>query len=113
MYHDGIFYESLPASRQFAAFDGKTGRLKWQLRTQHPVKMSAVESNGILYFGDTGGVLYLIRAATGKIVTEHRFKGTFSTSSPVIVGQTLFLVRGMALYAIPIIAKGRLSPFIR
>ena len=95
----GTFYESLPAPRQFAAFEERAGRVRWIINTRGAVKMSAVEKNGRLYFGDTAGILYIVDALTGHVLSQRTYPRFFSTSSPVIVGNTLYIADDNIVYA--------------
>jgi outer membrane protein assembly factor BamB len=109
VYHLGVLYQSLPSTDQFVALSAKTGRLLWTLRTEGPVKMSAVVDGGKVYFGDGTGVFYTVSAATGKVLAKAKFPLPFTPSSPLIVGQTLFVATGAlkgsaggTLYAMPL-----------
>jgi outer membrane protein assembly factor BamB len=112
MYHAGTYYSALPFSRQFAAFDATSGHIRWVVSTKHPVKMSAVLSDGHLFFGDTGGTLYVVNAADGHIVSTTAFPSIFTSSSPVVVGQTLYIANDTRIYATPLddIVRGVFSP---
>jgi outer membrane protein assembly factor BamB len=102
LYSDQRFYQALPFENQFDAFVAHTGQLLWSLHTKAPVKMSAIESHGTLYFGDVGGTLYAVDAATGHVLAEHSFPNPFSCSPPVIVGRTLFIANGGEIHALPL-----------
>jgi outer membrane protein assembly factor BamB len=108
VYHDGILYQALPMSDQFAAFDAKTGKVLWITKTAGPIKMSAVVHQGKVYAGDGAGNLYVFDAKTGAILYERHFPAPFTPSSPVIWGDTLFIATGYhnkpegTLYAIPL-----------
>ncbi|MBV8374252.1 MAG: PQQ-binding-like beta-propeller repeat protein, partial [Candidatus Eremiobacteraeota bacterium] len=69
----GVFFQSLPAARRFAAFDAADGRLLWSVRTVAAVKMSAVVASGRVYVGDTAGMLYTISEGTGSVLSERTF----------------------------------------
>lgn len=100
--HDGRFYESVPATSEFIAFDAASGRVVWRVKTAADVKMSAVEDRGRLYFGDTGGTFYVVRASDGGVLERRRFPSYFTTSSPVIYGDTLFIANNRSVEAIPV-----------
>ena len=100
---DGRFYESLPVNREFVAFDAQTGRIIWSIKTPEPVKMSAIEKSGLLYFSDAGHSLYVVRASDGSVLHRVTFPGTFGISPPLIVGQTLFVSNGNSVYAVPLV----------
>jgi outer membrane protein assembly factor BamB len=102
LYHRGIFYESLPHAREFAAIDAKNGHLLWKTPTHGAVKMSGVISSGLLFFADMSGYLYVVRASDGAVIQSIKFAGGFQSSAPVIVGKTLFIANGSAVYAVPI-----------
>lgn len=102
LFANGRLYQSLPFTRELAAFDARDGRVVWKIATQDPVKMSAVLKDGWLYFGDTAGYFYVVRAADGMIRARIKFPDTFTPSPPVIVGNTLFVTNGRTVRAIPI-----------
>ncbi|HKU68085.1 MAG TPA: PQQ-binding-like beta-propeller repeat protein [Candidatus Baltobacteraceae bacterium] len=88
---DGALYQSIPATNEFIAFDARTGNVRWKIRTGAAVKMSAVERAGRLYFGDTGGTFYAVDARSGRVISRTPHRAYFSVSSPVIVGDTLYV----------------------
>jgi outer membrane protein assembly factor BamB len=102
MYAGGTYYEASPLDDRFIAFDAKTGRVRWDLHTAGPVKMSAVLTNGTLYFGDTTGVLYIVDARTGKLKNDRLFTSPFTTTPPIVAGHTMFVVNGTHVIAIPV-----------
>jgi outer membrane protein assembly factor BamB len=102
MYHDGVYYQAFPLEDSFIAFDARTGKIRWQMPTSGPVKMSAVLSKGTLYFGDTTGVMYAVEASSGKLIRAVLFKEPFTTSAPIVVGRTLYAVNGTQVLALPI-----------
>ncbi|HLI95595.1 MAG TPA: PQQ-binding-like beta-propeller repeat protein [Candidatus Baltobacteraceae bacterium] len=99
---DGAFYEGIPATNQFVSFDGRSGAVRWVIRTGGPVKMSAVEKDGRLYFGDTAGTFYVVDAHTGRVLSRRRYPSLFSVSSPVIFGDTLYVANDDVVRAIPL-----------
>jgi outer membrane protein assembly factor BamB len=108
LYANGDFYESLPFTRRFVAFAGRTGKIVWSFSTHAPVKMSAVERDGKLYFGDTAGWFYVLDARTGNQLQAQHFPQIFAASPPVIVGTTLFVAEDRAVLALPLAADGTL-----
>ncbi|HUY41577.1 MAG TPA: PQQ-binding-like beta-propeller repeat protein [Candidatus Dormibacteraeota bacterium] len=98
-YAGGVFYDSLSFSEQLAAFDAKTGRVLWTVRTRAPVRMSPVVYDGNVYFGDVAGYFYVVRAFDGDVESRLRFPVGFSASPPVVVGRTLFVADGDTIYA--------------
>ncbi|HLI97425.1 MAG TPA: PQQ-binding-like beta-propeller repeat protein [Candidatus Baltobacteraceae bacterium] len=99
-YDSGRFFESLPFAREFDAFDARSGSVLWKVKTHDAVQMSAVADKGFVYVGDIAGDLYVLDEATGKVVRELRFPNMFTTSPPVIVGNTMFIVNFSTLYAV-------------
>lgn len=98
----GTLYQSLPAASEFAAFDERSGRLLWKIHTRAAVKMSAVEQAGRVYFGDTSGELYVVDAASGRVLVGKKFPHIFTTSSPIIAGGTLYISNRDTVYAVPL-----------
>jgi eukaryotic-like serine/threonine-protein kinase len=99
-YLNGMLYQTLPHGSQFAAFDGRTGAIVWKIATHAPVKMSSVVTGGRVYFGDTAGYLYVVRASDGAIEQAMKLASIFTTSAPVVVGRTLFIANGSSVYAL-------------
>lgn len=99
---DGAFYEGVPATDEFVAFDARSGTVRWKIHTDAAVKMSAVERDGRLYFGDTGHTLYEVDAKNGRIFARRSYPSFFSVSSPVIVGDTLYVANDDVVRAIPL-----------
>jgi outer membrane protein assembly factor BamB len=99
---DGAFYEGIPATNEFIAFDGRSGAVRWKLRTGAAVKMSAVEKNGRLYFGDTGGTFYVVDAHSGRVLWRRSYPSFFSVSSPLILGSTLYVANDDVVRALPL-----------
>ncbi len=98
-YDGGTYYQPAPLDDELLAFNASSGKLRWAFRTSGPVKMSPVIKNGRLYVGDTTGVFYEIDANTGRLLKATPYKKPFSTSPPVIVGDTMFIVNGESVYA--------------
>lgn len=99
---DGALYQSIPATNHFIAFDAATGGIRWSIKTGAEVKMSAVERNGKLYFGDTGNTWYVVDARSGRILSRRTFPSYFTVSSPLIDGNTLYVANNTAVYAFPL-----------
>lgn len=96
----GALFDSLEAARRFAAFDLHTGKVLWSIPTAAAVKMSAVAFDDRLYFGDTAGVFYTVDEGSGNVLSRKHFPKPFTTSSPVIVGRTLYIANYDTVYAI-------------
>jgi outer membrane protein assembly factor BamB len=105
MAADGSFYEAVPATNEFVAFDAYSGRVRWKMHTDAAVKMSAVERNGRLYFGDTGHTLYVVDARSGHTVERRMYPTYFTVSSPVISGGTLYIANNYVVRALPLGTK--------
>lgn len=102
MLDRGALFQSLPAARRFSAFDLATGRTLWSAPTQAAVKMSAIAANDRVYFGDTAGVFYVLGEGNGRILERTQYRAPFTTSSPVIVGLTIYVANGATLLAVPL-----------
>jgi outer membrane protein assembly factor BamB len=64
--------------------------------------MSPVIKGDIVYFGDTGGIFYRIHRGNGKLIHATSYLQPFSTSPPVIVGETIFIADGSVVVAAPL-----------
>ncbi len=108
MYDADTYYQPAPLNDELIAFAAGTGKPRWIFHTTGPVKMSPVIKAGRLYVGDTVGLLYEIDAKTGRLLKATPFKKPFTTSPPVIVGDTMFLADNDTLYAMDL--SGESSP---
>jgi len=102
LYHGGAFIVSLPTLNQLVSFDSRSGAVRWIMHSMAPIKMSAVALRKHLYIGDTAGILYQINEQTGEVAATRMFAGPFTTSPPVIVNETLFIVNATSVNAIPL-----------
>ncbi|HEY0381082.1 MAG TPA: PQQ-binding-like beta-propeller repeat protein, partial [Candidatus Elarobacter sp.] len=101
-YAAGTYYQAIPTHDRMIAFDARSGRIKWSLKTLGPTKMSPVVRNGLVYFGDTAGCFYTVDAASGALKNLRTFDAPFSVSPPVIVGNTLIVAVGTKIRAMPL-----------
>jgi outer membrane protein assembly factor BamB len=98
----GVLYQPIGNANRVVALNERTGKALWAVHTSGNVKMSPVVRGDIVYFGDTAGVLYQIDRRSGKIIHTTSYLQPFSTSPPVIVGDTLFIANGPAVVAVPL-----------
>jgi outer membrane protein assembly factor BamB len=97
----GVLYQSIVNADAVVAFDELTGKPLWRVSTAGPVKMSPIVTLGRVVFGDTAGVLYSVERASGDVLHTRSFRNPFSTSPPVILGQTLLVTNGDSILALP------------
>jgi outer membrane protein assembly factor BamB len=71
------------------ALDVRSGRVLWRLRTAGAVKGGLAARDGIVYFGDLGGYLWAVNAASGSVIGRKREDVHFNVGSPIIVNDTL------------------------
>lgn len=98
----GTIYQPFSNASQIVALDARSGHVRWSLRTYAPVKMSPVVTATRLYAGDVAGIFYTIDRRTGRILNAQAFKAPFSTSPPIIIGNTIYVMNGSTLYAFPL-----------
>ena len=98
----GVLYQPIGNTQKVIAFDERTGRVRWSVRASANVKMSPVVKGQRVYFGDTAGILYDVDRRTGRVEHTTSFLQPFSTSPPVIVGETIFVADGSILLALPL-----------
>lgn len=100
---DGMLYMGSSLSPVVHAIDPATGALKWRVQTHGPVKGGIVDAGGTLYFGDLGGYLWALNAATGAVLGTKNMHTPFNVGSPIVAGQTLIIgSRGGTLAAVPL-----------
>lgn len=98
----GVLYQPIGNGHRIVAFEERTGKELWTFHTSANVKMSPVVKGDTVYFGDTGGIFYRIDRRNGKLIHATSYLQPFSTSPPVIVGDTVFVADGQMVVAAPI-----------
>ncbi len=98
----GVLYQPIGNGNRVVALDERTGKLLWTVHTAANVKMSPVVKGNVVYFGDTGGIFYRIDRINGRVIHTTSYLQPFSTSPPVISGDTIFVANGQAVLAIPL-----------
>jgi len=101
-FADGVLYQSIGSASRMIAFEARTGKVLWNLRTWANVKMSPVIAGGRVYFGDTGGILYNVDQQTGEVIHTSSFLQPFSAAPPLIAGDTIFFAAGPVVVAMPV-----------
>lgn len=84
-------YVASPVTRTFYAFNLQTGALAFHVPFHSALNQGPVVYQGVCYLGDVQGNFYAINAATGHIRGQLHFQGAFMPSTPVLVGQTLYI----------------------
>jgi outer membrane protein assembly factor BamB len=100
--YGGVLYQPIGNGSRLVALSERTGKLLWTVHTSANVKMSPVVKGEAVYFGDTAGIFYRVDRKTGRIVHTSSYLQPFSTSPPVIVGETIFVANGHTIVAAPI-----------
>lgn len=99
---NGTLFQSLPQDDEMIAFDERTGAQKWMFHTAGPVKMSPIVANGNVYFGDVVGLFYTLSEHSGTLLRARIFHKPFSTSPPILYGDTIIVANGTKIHAFPI-----------
>lgn len=73
------------------ALDASNGRELWRAKVDGLVQSGSVYKDGILYFGDSSGMLWALDAANGSVIGSKHFDDGFRVGSPIIVGKTLII----------------------
>ncbi len=100
--HDGVLFQPIGNASRVVALDERSGKLLWTFHTSANVKMSPVVKGDDVYFGDTAGIFYRVDRKTGRTIHTSSYLQPFSTSPPVIVGDTIFVANGRTILAAPI-----------
>lgn len=88
IYRNRIYIGSAVAP-MVTALDLQTGRILWQRRTAGAVKGGFVARDGVVYFGDLGGFLWAVNAATGRVIGRKQEDIHFNVGSPIILNDSL------------------------
>lgn len=99
---DGVLYQPIGNASKMIAFDERSGKVLWSVRTSANVKMSPIVKDDSVYFGDTAGIFYRVDRHSGRILHTSSYLQPFATSPPVIVGDTLFVADGEYVVAVPL-----------
>ncbi len=98
----------------FYAVDGQSGKQIWRFKTEGAIYSSPAINNGVAYFSSRDKYIYALQSSSGKELWKFRMENDLGEenfwdnylSSPVIVGQDLFIGSGDGnLYAFNIDAK--------
>lgn len=89
------FYDSYknPGSKNthaFAAFDLKTGEVKWSQWIDGDIISSAVAVQNELYFSTYGGSVYRVRQEDGRVLAKENM---WATSAPTLVDGQLYVTQ--------------------
>jgi polyvinyl alcohol dehydrogenase (cytochrome) len=95
MIHKGTVYVGSPVDNTYQAFDLHTGKQKWRWSIPNPSEAGsgrgpATYLDGKLYIA-TGPSLYVLDAATGKLLGRQDIGGRFGIAGPTVVGGTLYV----------------------
>lgn len=101
----GSLYLGSSLSWQIHALDASAGTVKWRFHTDGAVKGGLVERKGVLYFGDLGGHLWAVNAASGAFIGSIKTESKYNVGSPIIAGRTLIVgAQNGELIAVPLAA---------
>lgn len=99
----GRVYVGSPYAKAFFAYDVDSGKKLWAFGTGTKIKGPPVIDNGIVYFGDTEGNLYVLDARTGKLRKKLKFPAALAPAGPVIIDRNLYFgCQDGNVYSIPI-----------
>ncbi|MEO6835119.1 MAG: PQQ-binding-like beta-propeller repeat protein [Candidatus Tumulicola sp.] len=91
MYSNGTVYDGSPLAPYVTALDARSGRIKWSLRVTGPVKGGLSLRDGVLYFGDLGGRLWAVDAASGHALGSVQTDLKFNVGSPIVLNGSLVI----------------------
>ncbi|WP_162623280.1 outer membrane protein assembly factor BamB family protein [Confluentibacter sediminis] len=77
-----------PASSAEANFENP--RIKWEFKTEGPIRGSAVIFNDKIYFGSSDGYIYSLRKEDGSLIWKFKTNGAL-VSAPLLSGNSLFI----------------------
>jgi polyvinyl alcohol dehydrogenase (cytochrome) len=93
--HDARNTRHQPFERRIGPENASRLALKWAATTAGDVSATPAVVNGAVYFGDFGGMLWKLDAATGQVLWTHRVSdytgraGDIARTSPSVAGPTL------------------------
>src|SRR5215470_14733017 len=93
--HDSANTRNQPFEHTIGPSNVKQLRVKWMATTTGDVSATPAVVNGAVYFGDFGGTLWKLDAATGQVIWSHQVSdytgiaGDIARTSPSVAGNTL------------------------
>ena len=72
---DTVYFAS-SADDRVVAIDAATGKVRWTVRTDGPVRLAPTVADGRVYFGSDDGCAYCVDAEDGSPVWKHRVAPT-------------------------------------
>jgi outer membrane protein assembly factor BamB len=87
----GLVYDGSALAPIVSAVDLQTGRVRWQLRVNGPVKGGIVQRDGVIYFGDLAGTLWAVNASTGLALGSIKTDLSFNVGSPIVLNDSLVI----------------------
>lgn len=100
---DGRIYIGSELRPYVHALDARTGKLLWKRRLHGLDQSASVLKDGVLYTGDSSGVMWAFNAASGAVIGSKRFPDGFRVGSPIIVGRTLVVGSNTGyVFAVPL-----------
>jgi len=93
--HDSANTRNQPFEHTIRTSNVNQLRVKWMATTTGDVSATPPVVNGAVYFGDFGGTLWKLDAATGQVIWSHQVSdytgiaGDIARTSPSVAGNTL------------------------
>ena len=108
---NGTVFVGFGGTPQVRAFDAAKGTLRWSkpVRSFFSYHSSLAFSDGDLYAVDVAGGVYRFDGATGELQWDFQFPSYVSWSSPLVVGQTVFMGMDDGTVAGINVSSGRLT----
>lgn len=96
-------YVGSPYTKSVHAYHIPTGENVWEYNNKTPVKGAPAVKDGLVFFGDAEGDLYVLEAETGALVSQTEVGGALLPGGPVIINETLFVgSQDSNVYAFPL-----------
>ncbi len=85
-----VYFGSMVTNTEYA-LNAATGAVKWSFHASGPISEAPALLANRLYFGDSKGTFYVLKASSGHMIASKTMSGSmFAADYPVIVGQTLY-----------------------
>src|SRR5699024_1727669 len=101
IYNDKVFVAS-PITQHFCAYVAQAGEELWSNHYNYVAKASPVDDDGIVYFTDAKGNVFIFDVEDGRLKGVKILKGKLAPAGPVIVNEHLIVgSQSYEIYTIP------------
>jgi outer membrane protein assembly factor BamB len=86
---------------QLWAYDAGTGAVRWRLQMESALESDVVTQAGLAFVSSRSGALYVVEAASGRLLSSYRAGADLETyAAPLVLPGRVYAMHGLTLYAL-------------